>query len=150
MGEPAGILSVASVGLSALSSGAGALGQSGADQYQAKEAERAAEFGSLKATQTNAQLSRNMSMTLANMDAVRAAAHTGDSPTGAAVRGQVEDTLTEQKGIQVANIGQQALDDEAKASYLKNASQQALLTGGIGMVSPLLKGVAGLPQLQGI
>ena len=68
----ADVLSIASVGLSSLSSGASALGQSSADSYQAAQLDRAAQYGELKATQTSAQLTRNMGMTLANMDAVRA------------------------------------------------------------------------------
>ena len=91
-------------------------------------------------------------MTLANMDAVRAAAHTSPaSPTGAAVRGQVEDQLTNQKDIQVDSLDAQASMDQANASYLRSAGQTALLTGGLGMVSPLLgkQGFAGLPALQG-
>ena len=145
-------LSIASVGLSSLSSGASALGKSSADSYQAAQLDRAAQYGELKATQTSAQLTRNMGMTLANMDAVRAASHDSSaSPTGAAVRGQVEDQLTTQKNIQVGSIDAQVQQDEAGAAYLRNASSMALLTGGVGMLSPLLgkQGIAGLPQLSG-
>ena len=131
------------------SAGMAALGTSNADTYGAEVASRDADIGKLKATQTNAQLTRNMSMTLANMDAVRAAAHDSDSPTGAAVRNQVGDTLTSQKTTQVDSIGNQVLLDESKASYLKNASQMALLNGGFNMLASAEKSFSGLPGLQG-
>lgn len=135
-------LQMASIGLSAL-------GTSNADNYQAQAMDRSAQYGELKATQTNAQLTRNMSMTLANMDAVRAAAHTSPmSPTGAAVRGQVEDQLTNQKSIQVNSLDAQAQLDEANASYLRSQGQMALLTGGVGMANSLMKSVSDMPGLS--
>ena len=54
-------------------------------------------------------MTRNLNITLGNIDAVRAAAHTDPtSPTGAAVRDYAETTGTEQKNIAVDSITAQA------------------------------------------
>jgi hypothetical protein len=142
---PAAILSLASMGFSAAGSLESAKGTASADQYKAAELDRAAQYGELKATQTNAQLTRNLSITLGNIDAVRAAARTDPtSPTGAAVRDFTEQTETERKNIQVDSILAQARQSEADAAYLRSASSDALLGGELGAGSALLKGVAGL------
>ncbi len=125
------------------------IGTSNADKYQAAEQEQAAQYGELRATQTNAALTRNLNQTLGNIDAVRAAARTDPtSPTGAAVRNTVEATSTENKNIQVDSIMAQAEQDQANAAYLRSASSMALLSGGIGAFGDLLKGFSGMPGLS--
>ena len=125
------------------------IGTSNADQYQAKEMEQAAQYGDLKAVQTNAALTRNLNQTLGNIDAVRAAQRTDPtSPTGAAVRNTVEATATSDKNIQVDSIMAQAEQDQANAAYLRSASSMALLNGGIGAFGDLLKGFSGMPGLS--
>lgn len=147
MGPAASIASLASVGLSAAAQGVAAKGTSTADLFKAEQLEQAAVYGELKATQTNAQMTRNLTMTLGNIDAVRGANRTDPtSPTGAAVRDFVEATGEEQKGITVDTIMQQARTDEANAAYLRQASSQALLGGDLGIVGQLLKGGAGALQ----
>ena len=79
--------SIASVGLAAGGSILGGEATSSADQFKAEQQDQAAQYGELKANQTNAQMTRNLSITLGNIDAVRAAARTDPtSPTGAARR----------------------------------------------------------------
>jgi hypothetical protein len=125
------------------------IGTSNADKYQAAEQEQAAQYGDLKAVQTNAALTRNLNQTLGNIDAVRAAARTDPtSPTGAAVRNTVEATGTENKNIQVDSIMAQAEQDRANAAYLRSASSTALLSGTIGAFGDLLKGFSGMPGLS--
>ena len=125
------------------------IGTANADSYSAQEMEQAAQYGDLKAVQTNAALTRNLNQTLGNIDAVRAAARTDPtSPTGAAVRNTVEATSTENKNIQVDSIMAQANQDRANAAYLRSASSMALLSGGIGAFGDLLKGFSGLPGLS--
>ncbi len=125
------------------------IGTSNADKYQAAEQEQAAQYGDLKAVQTNAALTRNLNQTLGNIDAVRAAARTDpSSPTGAAVRNTVEATATSDKNIQVDSIMAQAEQDQANAAYLRSASSTALLSGGIGAFGDLLKGFSGMPGLS--
>ena len=125
------------------------IGTSNADTYQAEEQEQAAQYGDLKAVQTNAALTRNLNQTLGNIDAVRAAQRTDPtSPTGAAVRNTVEATATSDKNIQVDSIMAQAEQDRANAAYLRSASSMALLSGGIGAFGDLLKGFSGMPGLS--
>lgn len=143
-------LSFGATALPAVGSIVGAIGQSQADQYKASELQLAAQEGEVKATQTNAQLTQRLNMTLGNIDAVRAASHDDpSSPTGAAVRGEVEATDTNKKNIQVDSILEQSSMDESQAAYLRNASSVALLSGGIGAGAGLMKGAAGLPALSG-
>jgi hypothetical protein len=128
-----------------------AQGVSAADTFKAEELERAAEYGDLKAVQTSAQMTRNLNVTLGNIDAIRAAAHTDPtSPTGAAYRDMVEEVGGEQKGITVESILAQSQEDVANAAYLRQASGRALLAGDIGQVSAgiaatadILKGISG-------
>lgn len=142
-------LSLASMGFSAASSVMQGEGNAAADTYKAETLDRAAQYGTLKGTQTNAQLTKNLAISLGTLDAVRAAARTDPtSPTGAAVRDYVEQTGTEQKNIKVDSIMAQAQEDEANAAYLRNASKTALLGGDLGAVGDVLKGIGpALPAL---
>jgi hypothetical protein len=136
-------LSLASLGFSAASSIMQGEGTASADTYKAETLDRAAQYGELKATQTNSQLTRNLVISLGNLDAVRAAAR-GDpsSPTGMAVRDYVEQTQTEKKDITVDSITAQAQEDEANAAYLRDASSKALLGGELGAFGKVAEGLA--------
>jgi hypothetical protein len=121
-----------------------------ADEYKAGMLDRAAQYGELKATQTNAQMTNNLNITLGNIDAVRAAAHTDPtSPTGAAVRDYTEGTGTERKNIDVDSILAQSQEDEANAAYLRKAGSDALLagdiTGATNALTDVAKGLSGMP-----
>lgn len=152
MGDPVsiGVMTLASVGFTAAGQGIAASGTAAADQYKAEQLDRAAQYGELKATQTNAQMTRNLVNTLGNIDAVRAAAHTDPtSPTGAAVRSYDEASLTERKNITVDNILAQSKMDESNAAYMRQASNTALLGGDISMAGTLLKGASGAMGIFG-
>jgi hypothetical protein len=137
-------MSMATVGLQMYSSYLSSRATKAEDVFKAELLEEQAQYGELKAAQTNAQKTRNLAITLGHIDAVRAAAHTDPtSPTGAAVRGTVEERETEAKNITVENILQQSRMDEAYAAYLRSAGSNALLAGDIDMVSKLLAGGAG-------
>jgi len=128
-----------------------AQGVSAADTFRAEQLQRAAEYGDLKAAQTAGQMTRNLNMTLGNIDATRAAAHDDiTSPTGAAYRGMVEEIGGEQKGITVSSILAQSQEDVANAAYLRQASGRALLAGDIGQetagiaaTADVLRGISG-------
>jgi hypothetical protein len=142
-------MSLAAVGLQAYGSYEAGAGTKAGDVYKAQQLEQAAQYGELKATQVGGQLTRNLNITLGNIDAVRAAAHTDPgSPTGAAVRDYTEQVSTEQRGIEVANIEQQARQSEADAAYMRYAGSQALLAGDIGAASAVL-GSFGAPSKGG-
>lgn len=140
----AAVASIASVGLSAYGDETKAKGVAAGDQFKAAELERAAQYGELKAAQTSGQLTRNLSMTLGNIDAIRAAAHDDPtSPTGAAVRDYAEKIGTEQKTIQVDSILAQSQQQEADAAYMRKSASDALLSGDIAAGADVLKGLGG-------
>ena len=137
-------LSLAATGFKILGDVTSAKATSAADIFKAEELEQQAQYGELKATQTNAQLTRNLAITLGHVDAVRAAMHTDPtSPTGAAVRGEMEATGQMRKDITVENILQQARMDEAGAAYARSQAHNALLSGNIAMLSDAFQGAAG-------
>jgi hypothetical protein len=136
--------SIAAVGLKAAGDYETSRGTAAADKFKGEELDRAAQYGDLKATQTNAQMTRNLTITLGNIDAVRAAARTDPtSPTGAAVRDYTEATGTEQKDIKVDSIMAQAQQDEADAAYMRSSASNALLSGDISIVGDVLGGIGG-------
>ena len=145
MGQAAaGGMSLAATGFKVLGDYASSRAEAGAATYKSELLEQEAEFGRLKATQTNAQLTRNLAITLSHVDAVRAAMHTDvTSPTGAAVRGEMEATGQMRKDITVENILQQARMDEANAAYMRSQAGNALLEGNLAMLGDAFKGVAG-------
>lgn len=137
--------SIAAAGLKAGGDVLSGIGTSNADKFKADTLDQAAQYGELKASQTNAQMTRNLSITLGNIDAVRAAARNDPtSPTGAAVRDYAEDFGTNQKNIKVDSIMAQAQQDEAQAAYMRSASSTALLGGAIKGGGDLLTAAAPL------
>jgi hypothetical protein len=146
MGQAAaGGASLAATGFKVYSDYIQSRGTSEADIYKAEVLQQQAQYGELKATQTNAQLTRNLAITLGHIDAVRAASHTDPtSPTGAAVRGTIEERGTEAKDISVENILQQSRMDEANAAYMRSAASNALLSGDVSMLSDAFSGIAGM------
>ena len=137
-------LSLAATGFKMLGDYTTSRAEAGADVYKSELLEQQAQYGRLKADQTNAQMTKRLAVTLGHIDAVRAAAHTDpSSPTGAAVRGEREALGTEAKGITVENIMQQARMDEANAAYMRSQSSNALLSGNIAMLGDLFSGAAG-------
>jgi len=144
-------MSIAAAGLQAYGDYEKGVGTKAVDEFQAAELERAAQVGELKAKQTNAQLTRNINITLGHIDAVRAAARTDPtSPTGAAVRDYTEEQMTDQKEIQVGNILAQVKQQEADAAYLRYAGNRALLSGEISAGADVLGSIGGaLSSLPG-
>jgi hypothetical protein len=137
-------MSLAATGFAMASEYTKSRGEAAAEKFKAEELEQQAQYGELKATQTNAQMTRNLAISLGRLDAIRAASHTDpSSPTGAAVRGFIEERGTEAKGITVENILQQSRMDEANAAYMRSAASNALLSGDIAMLGTAFSGAAG-------
>lgn len=137
-------LSLASMGLKVFGDYEASRGTAAGDQYRAAEMQRAAEYGELKAKQTNAEMTRNLAISLGHLDALRAASHTDPSdPTNSAVRQFESNVGTQQKNIKVASIEAQVKQDEADAAYLRYAGSQALLAGDISMASDVVGGASG-------
>ena len=143
-GAAAGGMSLAATGFKVLGDYVSSRAEAGADVYKSELLEQQAEYGRLKATQTNAQLTRNLAITLGHVNAVRAAQRTDPtSPTGAAVRGEMEATGQMRKDITVENILQQTRMDEANAAYMRSQVSNALLSGNIAMLGDAFQGMAG-------
>lgn len=135
--------SIASIGLQTYATLLKAQGTATADTYQADRLEKAAEYGDLKATQTGAQMTRNLNTVLGNIEAVRAAANTDPtSPTGIAVRDNQEAIGNEQRGITVGNIQAQSAQQRSDAAFYRQASSDALLSGDISAGADIFKSVA--------
>jgi hypothetical protein len=143
-GAAAGGLSLASTGFKMFGDYVSSRGAAAGDVFKAEELEEQAKYEGLKASQTNAQMTRNLAITLGHIDAVRAASHTDPtSPTGAAIRGEAEQIGGMQKEITVESILQQKRLDEAGAQYMRDQSSRALLAGDIEMAGDLFSGGAG-------
>ena len=137
-------MSLAATGFKMLGDYTSSRAEAGAEVYKSELLEQQAEYGRLKATQTNAQMTRNLAISLGHLDAVRSAMHVDPmSPTGAAVRGEMEATGTERKEITVENILQQARMDEANAAYMRSAASNALLAGDVTMFGDFAEGISG-------
>ena len=135
--------SIASIGLSTYATLLKAQGTATADSYQADRLETAAQYGELKAKQTGAQMTRNLTTTLGNIDAVRAAANTDPtSPTGAAVRDNQEAIGEDQRKITVDNIEAQASQNRNDAAFYRQASSDALLSGKISAAAGIFSAVS--------
>jgi hypothetical protein len=143
-GSAAGGNSLMSLGLQGYSTILQSQGVAAADEFQASKLENAATYGELKAQQTAGQMTRSLTNTLGNIDAVRAAANVDpSSPTGAAVRDNQEQIGTDQRNITVNSILQQSRQDKADAAYYKQAGSDALFAGGISAAAGIAKGIAG-------
>src|SRR6185436_12335901 len=91
--------------------------KAGAD-YKASKAARAAAFGRVQADQTSAALTEELTTTLGNIDAIRAAAGIDPtSPTSAVIRQKQEDVSNRERNTRVANILEQAQQNEFDANY---------------------------------
>lgn len=142
MGITTAVASIAGMGLSAASSIAGGEATKSADEMQAARLERAAQYGKLQATQTNAQDTENLAIKLDNIDAIRAAGGIDpSSPTTAAIRSRTSYLANEQDQIKVGNILAQVGEDQASAAYLNQAGSFALTMGEVGAGATLLKGI---------
>lgn len=141
----AGGNSIMSLGLSAYSTMLSAQGTADADEFQARKLESAATYGDLKAVQASGQMTRQLTQTLGNIDAVQAAAGADPtSPTGAAIRDNAEEIGTDQKRITVDSIMAQSTQDRNDAAYYRSAASSALFAGGVGAAAGIAKGIASM------
>jgi hypothetical protein len=139
----AGVASIASIGLSAYGSVAKAQGTNAADQMQADQLTRAAEFGRLQAGLTDVTMREKLNTTLSNIDAIRSAGNVDpSSPTTAAVEGRDILLSDRQRTAEVLSEKSQADQDMASAAYLQKAGQFALLQGDIGAGAAIFGGIA--------
>lgn len=146
-GGAAGPLSIATLGLSAFSSVAKGSASQSSYGAQADRAERAADFGRLQANLTDVTLRDELNRTLGNIDVIRAAGRIDPtSPTTAALLERETMVSDRQRNAALLNIRSQVNEDEASATYLRQAGDYALRMGyldaGIKVAGAVGKAVA--------
>ena len=143
-GAIAGPASIASIGFGAASDLMKGEATKSSDDFQAARAERAAEFGKLQATLTDTTMRENLTSTLGNIDAVRAAAGIDPtSPTTAALEGRSTMLSDRQRMAAVGSIRSQAAEDEASAKYLREAGDFAVTQSYFSAGMDVAKGLSG-------
>jgi hypothetical protein len=148
MGAAAAPIAIgASLGSAALSGYGkiqGAKGTKAADEMQAARLERAAQYATGAAAETDANLRQKLNLSLGNIDVVRAAAGLDpSSPTTAALRDRTSYLSDTDRNIRVGNILAQRDEDLASAGYLHKAGSYALKMGYLNAAASVLRGVAG-------
>ncbi|MEJ0095767.1 MAG: hypothetical protein WDN46_20875 [Methylocella sp.] len=159
LGTLSGLAGPGASALSLLSTGLGVFGaiqQGNANaqgaEFQAQQAERASQFGQIKALQTSTFMSRNLQTSIDNIQAVRASANVeGNSPTGEAIENNVRTTGQQQISQKVQNIDAQSQQDQDAAAFYTQSANNALLGGFLGGAGKALGGLASAaPALLGL
>lgn len=139
----AGGSSLLSLGLGAASTVMKGEGEKSADEFKAAQAEQAARFGREQADLTDVTMRERLNTTLANIDAVRAAAHTDPTSPTEQVIGDWQRTLSDrQRMAAVVSQRAQAESDDAAAKYLKQAGDFALTQSYVSAAAGVAGGVA--------
>lgn len=143
MADPVSIASGASLVLGAGKSILGGIGQSDADQMQEQRAEEAAFTAKTNAYNTDSTMLNNSRKALASIDAIRASAGDNpDSPTGLALKSDMQDQSDIRRFTAVNNINDQRQQDLMDASYYGSASSQAMGIGILGGAATIAGGFA--------
>jgi hypothetical protein len=142
----AGGSSVASLGLAAAGAVMKGEGEKSADEFRADQAEQAARFGREQAELTDVTMREKLNTTLANIDAIRAAAHVDPtSPTTTAVEDWQRTISNRQRTTAMVSQKAQVATDEASADYLRKAGDFALtqsyLSAAAGVAGGAAKGL---------
>lgn len=102
-------------------------------KYSEEKARRQAAAARTAADETTAQLTDELSTTLGNIQAIRAAAGADSaSPTALAIMGKETEVAERQRRIQVGNLYAQAEQSELDRRYFRSAASSALLAGTVG------------------
>ncbi len=138
---------LASAGLQVAGGISKARGEAAGYQYKEAQAQRQAFAARTAADQTDAGLRDELSVTLGNIAAIRAAAGVGaDSPTGMAIEDRNATISDRQRRIRVGNYMTQADQSDADARYFNYAAGSALETGYLNAFGTGLKSLSGLSR----
>jgi hypothetical protein len=141
--EVASAISIGGLALDAGSKIVGAEGQAAGQEYEAQKAERAAEMGRIKATQSDAQSLEQLNTTLGHISAIRVAANTDPtSPTGLAITAEEQRVANREMTIRRTSLDMQSEQDLTDAAFRRSSANTALLGGYLGAASSLGKGFA--------
>lgn len=139
----AGPASIASLGFSAVGAIMQGSATQSANEFQAARAEKAAQFGRAQADLTDTTMREQLTTTLGNIDAIRAAANIDPtSPTTAAVRDYNTMLSDRQRMAAVGSQRAQADEDIAGANYLRQAGRFAYTQGLVGAGAKIGGGLA--------
>lgn len=112
---------------SAESTRATAEGKAREYEFKAQQAERQARAARTAADQTDAFLRDELTTTLGNIEAIRAAGGVAaGSPTSEAILAREEDVSERQRRIKVGNIKAQAAESEEGARFYRDAATRSL------------------------
>lgn len=143
-GTVAAVASLASTGFAVAGTMQKGQAQSDAMNYQSGVDDRKATYGQIKANQTATQMNDSLQGTLANIDAVRAAAGTApDSPTGAALRNRSETLGNADINQKKDNIAAQVTDDQDAAAFYQSSAGSAMQAAELGATGQALSGLSG-------
>lgn len=132
-GNAAAGLAGGSAALGAVSTIMKGEGTQAADDMQADQLTQAAQFGETQAKLTDTTMRQNLTTTLGNIEAVRAAANVDpNSPTSVAMMDQSTQRSDMQRMAAVGSIRQQDETDIASSDYLKQAGDFAVTQSYIG------------------
>ena len=139
------VISIASMGFSVAGGLTRAQGQASGAEFQAAQAQRAAEYGKIAADQTDTRMRQDLGTTLANIAAVRASANTdSSSPTQAAILSRVSEQQDEARKQRLNNINAQVTSDEGAAAFYRSSANNAIFGGVLGGVGTIIGGLGGL------
>lgn len=133
-------------GTSAALSAAGTImkgeGTQAADDMQADQLEQAAAFGETQAKLTDTTMRQNLTTTLGNIEAVRAAAGADpNSPTSVALMDQSTTRSDTQRMAAVGSIRTQDETDKSSADYLRQAGDFAVTQSYLGAAAGVVGAV---------
>lgn len=144
MAAAAPVVGLAATGFSALGSMEGASKAAQGDQFEAQNAENAAQIGQTKAAETDADMRRRLTSQLSNITAIRASAGLDpNSPTGAAISANVKGVADLSRTQAVSNIQNQVTSDQQAAQFYTSSASSALLGGDLGALGSIIGGVGG-------
>lgn len=137
-------IAMAATGFKVAGGGMGAFGAKDAAEANAKASFDRAQWGRIRAVETDAAMRDDLSQTLQNIDVIRAAANTdASSPTIFSVKANAAGRGNVARNRQVRNIEAQAsADDAASRAYLKSG-RQAMIGGLLGAAGDLMSGLSG-------
>lgn len=144
MADPVTIATVAATAISAGGSIVKGMGAASGDNYLAQQSELQAQYGQIKAAQTNTMMEENLQRTLSNITAVQSA--TGartSSPSDQAYRNYSEFLGDRDRTQAVANINAQVQQDQSAQAYYQSAASNALLGGFLGAAGSIAGSAGG-------
>ena len=128
----------------------GAFGAKDAAEANALASFDRAQWGRIRAVETDAAMRDDLSQTLQNIDVIRAAANTdASSPTIFAVKANAAGRGNLARNRQVRNIEAQASADQAASRAYLKSGRQAMIGGLLGAAGDLMSGFSGAMKSGG-